>query len=76
MKVIIKKKTIKAQTNRIIIMNRVDFKISYMQKGCSMHEKHKANQQLQEKEKEKRNRKKKQQISYKREENYEMNSNN
>ena len=29
-----------------------------MQKGCSMHEKHKANQQLQEKEKEKRNRKK------------------
>ena len=58
MKVIIKKKTIKAQTNRIIIMNRVDFKISYMQKGCSMHEKHKANQQLQEKEKEKRNRKK------------------
>ena len=41
-----------------------------------MHEKHKANQQLQEKEKEKRNRKKKQQISYKREENYEMNSNN
>ena len=30
-----------------------------MQKGCSMHEKHRANQHLQEKEKEKRNRKKK-----------------
>ena len=45
-----------------------------MQKGCSMHEKHRACQHLQEKEKEKRNRKKKkkkkkQQINYKREEN-------
>ena len=42
-----------------------------MQKGCSMHEKHRANQHLQEMEKEKRNRKKKKklQINYKREEN-------
>ena len=42
-----------------------------MQKGCSMHEKYRANQHLQEKEKEKRNRKKKKklQINYKREEN-------
>ena len=39
----------------------------YVRKGCSMQERHKANQQLQEKEKEKekekRNRKNKQQIN-------------